>query len=557
MPFVVPTGLNLPPGSIADPTQVRVECTTTGDVYKTGTTNQNAYTARATIGVAAGTPANNKVLGNLQRSFVVFVRNDTLAGKTFRLVASQPPGASPPSISSIPRARRPTSSCRALERVAHGVRDAEPGLARAARSRCRRFASTSSRRRASRRSRCTTIYINSDPSAPEIDSPEIDSREIFSPEIDSPEIDSPEIDSPEIDSRGFSSPEIDSPEIDSPEIDSPEIDSPEIDSNEILSLGLQTPEIDSPEIDSPEIDSPEIDSPEIDSPEIDSSAITDITFKVTNDGNTTGQYNAKTLVGTAAGPGFRYQVIVRRTYALPAVGADCLPTTIAVSKVAVNLQTSRRRVPEIDSPEIDSPEIDSSAIDTASFFVAPDETVEVVVRVRSKSVPTTAQLQAVLQNVDLAVQQEAVNSDDVAVGITEPPVITCFLSVATQALAAGQTHGRLRVRAAGERWPRAASVDLTGGTLPPGIVLSADGQLTGSPTARRHLHVHRPRDRRRRQHGLPRLRAVGDDAGHALAGVRDTTEQSDPGGGHHPLPVGARADRHGHAGRRRACDRCN
>ena len=115
--------------------------------------------------------------------------------------------------------------------------------------------------------------------------------------------------------------------------------------------------------------------------------------------------------------------------------------------------------------------------------MAPDETVEVVVRVRSKAVPTLAQLQAVLQNVDLAVQQEAVNSDDVAVGITEPPVITSFLSVATQALAAGQTTAGYAFALQASGGPEPHQWTLTGGTLPPGIGLSAAGQLTGSPTA--------------------------------------------------------------------------
>ena len=261
VPFLTPTGLDLPPGSIADPTQVRLECTTAGDVYKTGTTNQNTYTARATIGVAAGTPANNKVLGNLQRSFVVFVRNDTLAGKTFRLVTSQPAGGFA-AFDQFDTARTTTDivvpARSSVSRTVFVTRDPgspvplDPDAA---------IRVDVIETQGITPMQVTTIYINSDPTAPEIDSPEIDSKEIFSPEIDSPEIDSPEIDSPEIDSRGFSSPEIDSPEIDSPEIDSPEIDSPEIDSQEILSLGLQTPEIDSPEIDSPEIDSPEIDSP--------------------------------------------------------------------------------------------------------------------------------------------------------------------------------------------------------------------------------------------------------------------------------------------------------
>ena len=58
-----------------------------------------------------------------------------------------------------------------------------------------------------------SVYLNADPTAPEIDSPEIDSREIFTPEIDSLTISS----------RTVGAPEIDSPEIDSPEIDSPEI----------------------------------------------------------------------------------------------------------------------------------------------------------------------------------------------------------------------------------------------------------------------------------------------------------------------------------------------
>ena len=49
------------------------------EAYKTGTTNQNTYAARLSVGFVAAAPGNNKELGALQRAFVIFVRNDGTA----------------------------------------------------------------------------------------------------------------------------------------------------------------------------------------------------------------------------------------------------------------------------------------------------------------------------------------------------------------------------------------------------------------------------------------------------------------------------------------------
>ena len=454
VPFAVPANmpgvLELGSGaSIVDPTQTRQMCVP-GDVYKTGTTNQNVYAARALVGFAASTPNGNKALGAVTRSFVVYVRNDTAASKTFRIqIANQPPGG-----------------VASFDQFTPGQTFVEPvivarysGIARTV------FVSkdataTALDAKATVRVDVTelvggtpagtdSILLNADRSAPEIDSPEIDSREIYLPEIDSPEIDS----------RG----------VGSPEIDSPEIDSPEIDSETLKSLGLG-----SPEIDSPEIDSPEIDSPEIDSPEIDSAPLFDFKFEVTNTGNTTAQYNAKSLL-TGATPGaFNYQLIVRRKYALRAVKANCEPTTVPVSKVLVNVLNVNPQ-----SPEIDSPEIDSSAPGTASFALPPGVTGQIIVRARKLNLlapnPT-------LGDVALATQQAAVNTDDAAAGITEAPVITSFLSVSTPVLPAGVTGAPYsrQLESSGGQTPFVWSA--TSGLLPPGLTLSASGLIAGTPT---------------------------------------------------------------------------
>jgi len=461
VPFTVPVNkpgiLELPPGnSIVDPSQTRQVCVP-GSVFKTGTTNQNIYAARAVLGFAASSPSGNKTLGSISRTFVVYVRNDSDLTKTFRLqIPVQPPGGTasfdqfnPGQTVVEPIIVRPLSS---IARTVFVNKDAT---------------TTPLDPRATVRVDVTeivggasagtdTIYLNADQSAPEIDSPEIDSREIYTPEIDSPEIDS----------LGVLG----------PEIDSPEIDSPEIDSETLKALGLQAPEIDSPEIDSPEIDSSEIATPEIDSPEIDSAPITDVKFKVTNDGNTTAQYNSKTLVRGVTAGAWNYQIIVRRKYDVRSVSPGCEPATVPVSKVLVNGLNINPQAPEIDSPEIDS-----SAPGTASFFLAPGETGEVVVRAR-KVVSSAPDL--TVNTIGIATQQEAVNTDEAAAGITEPLVFTSFLSVASNQLPAGITgtpYTRQLVASGGVppyTWSLAS-----GTTLPPGLTLSASGLISGTPTA--------------------------------------------------------------------------
>jgi hypothetical protein len=460
VPFTVPANkpgvLQLGSGttSIVDPTQTRQVCSADG-VYKTGTTNQNIYAARALVGFTANSPSGNKTLGAVPRSFVVYVRNDTDLSKTFRLqIPSQPAGgiasfdqftAGVTVVEPIIVARRSS-----IARTVFVSKDATPTLLdpRATiRVDVVELANGSV-------AAVDAVYLNADRSAPEIDSPEIDSREIFLPEIDSPEIDSVEPGSPEI--------------------DSPEIDSPEIDSETLKALGLQAPEIDSPEIDSPEIDSPEIDSPEIDSPEIDSAPLQDVKFRVTNQGNTTGQYNAKTLVRGANAGLYNYQIIVRRKYDLRAVDPNCQPTTVPVSKVLVNVLDTNPQ-----SPEIDSPEIDSNAPGAASFFLMPGETGEVIVRTRKL---TSAAPDLTIDNIGLAAQPEAVGTDDAAAGITEPPVTTSFLSVATRGVPNGVTGTpyNTQLDASGDAPPFTWTIAL--GTLPPGLTLSTAGVISGTPT---------------------------------------------------------------------------
>ena len=153
VPYTTPAGLNLPAMSVYDPTQTRPVCTVPSEAYKTGTTNQNTYTARLSVGFVAAAPGNNKSLGALQRAFVVFVRNDTGLIKTFQLAASPPAGGRASfdqfdPLRLVAGGQRPGT----VERGPHGVRQSTIRRTRHRSRRMPRFASMSSRSWRARRS---------------------------------------------------------------------------------------------------------------------------------------------------------------------------------------------------------------------------------------------------------------------------------------------------------------------------------------------------------------------------------------------------------------------
>ena len=69
-----------------------------------GSRNQNIYTARITGGLLVGSPGNSKQLSpTLQRSFVVFVQNNTQQTRAFRLTIQNQPAGGRASFSQFPQ----------------------------------------------------------------------------------------------------------------------------------------------------------------------------------------------------------------------------------------------------------------------------------------------------------------------------------------------------------------------------------------------------------------------------------------------------------------------
>jgi hypothetical protein len=357
--------------SLFDDTKVVAVC----HAGNAGSRNQNIYTARIGGGLVVGAPGNSKQLSTtLQRGFVVFATNDTTTTRIFRMrVVAQPVGGRA-SFEQFPLPPYTAASPAPLVFVDVRV----PGRSTASRT----LYVTSSDPKAQ-------VFVDIDEIASVGGSPVdgglegqvVINPDIDNPDIDNPDIDNPDIDNPDIDNAEVYNPDIDNPDIDNPDIDNDGIENPDIDNPDIDNVRVANPDIDNvgvgnPDIDNPDIDNPDIDNPDIDNPDIDNGTISDVTWTVSNIGNTTAAFNVNLFLATAGVPtGIVPQLIVYKTYKTPVLapnGCDLRTETRNVLMFNVNNPTfiSSGAVPDQNDPSDKN----------ATIWLAPGELGRVTLR---------------------------------------------------------------------------------------------------------------------------------------------------------------------------------
>jgi Right handed beta helix region len=281
---------------------------------QTGMRNQNVYSARLTMGLVAGSPGNTKPLAaDTPRGFVVFAQNGTYQTKAFRLtIENQPVGgqasfdqlglaAPTPLLLSVDVKVAPRSmvtrtvyatSSNAKEQVRVSVSEIDAtslmpvagGLA-------------------------TRVILNPDISNPDISNPDISNPDISNPDISNAEVYNPDI----------SNPDISNPDISNPDISNPDISNPDISNVRIANPDISNPDISNPDISNPDISNPDISNPDISNPDISNGSLTDVTWTIRNDGNTTAAFNVNLFLANqaAAAGGIKTQLVVHKTYKTP------------------------------------------------------------------------------------------------------------------------------------------------------------------------------------------------------------------------------------------------
>jgi hypothetical protein len=191
-------------------------------------------------------------------------------------------------------------------------------------------------------------------------------------------------------------PGLENTETHTPQIESPQLGTPQLGTPQIESPQLGTPQLGTPQLGTPQLGTPQISSPQIESTGPVDPYTTDITVKVTNDGNTASAFNS--LVSLANAPhlqqsGHTFQVIVYRVhqaasvkgcnigkaqqdqvgYMTPQLGSPQLGTPqLGTPQIGTpQLGTPQLGTPQLGTPQLGTPQLGTPQLASASFSIAP------------------------------------------------------------------------------------------------------------------------------------------------------------------------------------------
>ncbi len=460
-----------------------------------GMRNQNIYTSQITGGLVVGAPGNAKPLGTttyngqvvpFQRAFPVEAQNSTSGPLNVRFtIANQPTGGTAsflqfsklttlditiPPYSSVSRSVFATSTnaeatitVNVAQITAIGGSVVTNGLS-------------------------STAVLNPDITNPNITNPNIANPNITNPNITNAEVTNPNITNPDITNPDITNPNITNPNITNtsylnPNITNPNITNLNVDNISATNPNITNPNITNPNITNPNITNPNITNPNIANPDITNGSIQDVTYPITNNGNTTASYTVKTALNGTVPSGIVLQLLINKLYQTP-VAVNCV----------LGVQTHWITVANITNPtlftaanpNITNPDITNSAPTEASVTLAPGETAYITFRVVNPT-PALTPFNPLTVITPVTVPQ-AVNTTTVLANpgnpnLTAPPVYPPMTVLTTALPATDRLDAGYSVQlTAGGGKPGTDTWSIVAGGLPPGIGLSASGLVSGTAT---------------------------------------------------------------------------
>ena len=486
-------------------------CESPADALLTGTRNQNVYSALLTDGLIVASPGSNRPLGFvdgelLQRSYVVFTQNVTAQDRFFRLSVAPPAGGEASfdqfePLASVDVAVGPFSST--VKTVFASSTIAEAAILVVVQEIDAGGAVLGG-------GLVSTVLLNGDPTAPlpldnslltaetytptilnpTILNPTILNPTILNPTIFNPTILNPTIFNPTIFNPTIFNPTIFNPTILNPTIFNPTILNPTILNPTILNPTILNPTILNPTILNPTIFNTVIENPTILNPTILNTAVApnqemaEVTFVVRNDGTATGSYDIDLASTQGSDDGLTYQVMVFRLNKTP-VAEGCDLVEEAQQELIANV---------FEPGNILDPDGGNG---TASFYLEPRDEVFVTIRVMPDYTdPNPGDPDGTTLDLSVAVTPQAVNTEEAAMGETEPEPATTItpvvipLEIDTSTIPDGQVDVPYSTTLVASGGVQAATWSFAeGAQLPPGLSLSSGGTISGTPTTAEPIMV--------------------------------------------------------------------
>jgi VCBS repeat-containing protein len=356
-----------------------------------GSRNSNVYASILSPRLFAGSPSSFKQLG-IQRAFVIYVQNQTMLQKYYRLTIVDAPPTVTGSFNQFGLPQKvldvtvyPNSMVTqnvfaigqnqsvATQPFAVTVQEILPPLGAVP-------ANTPPNPDAA------TVVFNTDPGNP----PTADS---------SNELHSPAIVNPDPSHQNPSDPQVSNPQVSNPQVSNPQVSNPQV----------SNPQVSNPQVSNPQVSNPQVSNPQVSNPQVSNvplsdgqdknvyTNVTNYTWEVKNAGNTVSAFAPViNIARNAELANKKVTLTIYKTYKVPGLvmrNGQCVlvdvPKDIVLSRVenpqvsnpqvsnpqVSNPQVSNPQVsnPQVSNPQVSNPQVSNPQVSNATFFVAPSD----------------------------------------------------------------------------------------------------------------------------------------------------------------------------------------
>jgi uncharacterized protein YjbI with pentapeptide repeats len=363
---------------------------------QTGVRNQDVYTAQLRPGLIASAPLNSKRVVGLQRSFVVVARNTTSQERLYQIRAVPPAGViasfdqfrgfgalddeghliAPttvlqvqiPAQSSISRTvfvglesppANPDEAPDVLVPVHVEELDSGGGTPTGV---------------------SDSVFLNPDFDNPDFENPDFENVELHNPDFENPDFENPDFENPDFENFTLTaSSSVRNPDFENPDFENPDFENPDFENPDFENPDFENPDFENPDFENPDFENPDFENPDFENPDFENGSfqVSDTTWPVRNDGNTTSAYKANVFVNNPPA-GVKYQLVVRKVFPNPAAvcatpGSTSTPVS-AQSVPVVNIIGANVNANLFDR------NFNDPSRDNATFHLGPDERAFITLR---------------------------------------------------------------------------------------------------------------------------------------------------------------------------------
>jgi hypothetical protein len=277
----------------------------TPEFAKANSRNANIYTSRITPGLFLSALGNTKP-GNIERAFAIQVENGTEFEMTVRLSITSSVNASfvQPASSNVKEIDVAIGKFSSTARTIYVAGAATTPRVDVV---AQQTDGGSGGLRA-------TIVLNGDPISALVQ-PGNGSDSVAGKDTHNPRVENPRVENPRVENSSVKNPRVENPRVENPRVENPRVENATVET--------------------PRVENPRVENPRVENSGVQNAPYSDITYEVTNDGNTTSAFDLdlRTAAPTA---GYEFQLIAWRGYRLPYAGPDCKLTYKEDPQVLVN-----------------------------------------------------------------------------------------------------------------------------------------------------------------------------------------------------------------------------